>query len=219
MMLKRYRLSIELSVLFEFSISVFPSTTTLTTVVTASSEYASGFDEVSYVEIQAPTDVNAYLELTLMVKLRLPTGLIYLLPSERHYFSIYSQNAFLTVHYALGDRYAILRLVFLVVHLTIFACQPLKPIWAKFGAMISGVTGIVRFNHILEYLQPSDYAPCAVYRTEAWRIYKRQDKGRRRRKGCRGFMLYNQETESRKPVHIYETVYANEISVFFVPRL
>ncbi|VDN43277.1 unnamed protein product, partial [Gongylonema pulchrum] len=75
---------------------------------TASAVNVFGFDEVSYAQIHAPIDLYDYLELSFMVKLQLPNGLLYLQPSEHCFFSIYSQNAFLTVHYTTADAHAIL---------------------------------------------------------------------------------------------------------------
>uniref|UniRef100_F1KT22 Agrin n=1 Tax=Ascaris suum TaxID=6253 RepID=F1KT22_ASCSU len=67
------------------------------------------FDADAYVKLNAPRDVDEYLELSFHLKPIEPNGLVYLHRSKSRYFAVYLEDAFLSAQYSLGADCVILR--------------------------------------------------------------------------------------------------------------
>ncbi|VDM38087.1 unnamed protein product [Toxocara canis] len=95
------------------------------------------FDGDAYVKLDAPPDVDVYLELSFHLKPIEPDGLVYLHCSKSRCLAIYLENGYLNTQYSLGADRVILRSAF---PLTLNG-------WHKAEIWRSGRAGLMKVDH------------------------------------------------------------------------
>lgn len=104
-------LSYKLEILSRKVKSAFAAVPNVTTTKRSFAPKVAEFDADAYVKLNAPRDVDEYLELSFHLKPIEPNGLVYLHRSKSRYFAVYLEDAFLSAQYSLGADCVILRYV------------------------------------------------------------------------------------------------------------